>query len=120
MSREKGLVCLTAEEKITKKVNFIPYIKKLSEAMRGRAFYLFMDKLSAHTAKDAKDEYKKFNIIPIFNISASPEFNCIETVFAHVKTGYKRARLNALANNLEFDLDEEVERAFDVVTPELV
>ena len=79
-----------------------------------------MDKLSVHTAIDIKEEYRKYHITPIFNISASPEFNCIETVFAHVKADYKRARLNALANNKEFNLDEEVKKAFDIVTLELV
>ena len=111
VSREKGLVLMTSEEKVTSQENFIPFLKKLSRKMRSCPFYLFMDKLSVHTAKDVKKEYIKFNITPIFNIAASPEFNPIETVFAHVKAGFKRARLNALANMREFDLDEEVKKS---------
>ena len=81
---------------------------------------MFMDKLSVHKAKDVKELYERYKIKPIFNISASPEYNCIETVFAHVKAAYRRQRLNALANKRPFDLDKEVADAFGVVTPELV
>ena len=70
--------------------------------------------------EDARTEYKKFNITPIFNIAASPEFNPIESVFAQVKSTYRRERLNTLVNEELFDLDEEVINAFKIVTPELV
>lgn len=83
-------------------------------------FYLFMDKLSIHTSKATKDECARRCIYPIFNVTASPEFNPIETVFAFVKKKYSRARLNALANTEPFDLDREVKKAFNCVTPELV
>ena len=79
-----------------------------------------MDKATVHTAKEVKKLMKSLDIIPIFNITASPDFNCIEAVFSFVKGAFRRARLNALSNKREFDLDIEVERAFDIVTPELV
>ena len=67
-----------------------------------------------------RDEYAIYGITPILNIAASPEFNPIETVFSKVKAHFRRARLNALANDVPWDMDEEVLHAFHVVTPELV
>ena len=88
--------------------------------MNWRPFYLFLDKLSVHRANTAKELYERYGITTIYNVTASPEYNCIETVFAHVKAQYRRARLNALANNVDFDLDVEVRDAFDIVTTGLV
>jgi len=88
--------------------------------MKNQPFYLFMDKLSVHTSRKTKKECEKYNIIPIFNITASPDFNPIETVFSFVKADFRRTRLNALANKRDFDLDSEVEKSFNCVTPEMV
>jgi hypothetical protein len=93
---------------------------ELSRHMNWKPFYLFMDKLSVHKAINVKEKLKRYDITPIYNVTASPEYNPIETVFAHVKAQYRRARLNALANTQDFDLDVETRNAFNVVTTDLV
>ena len=62
----------------------------------------------------------ELEIYPIYNIPASPETNAIETCFAQCKLKYKRERLNALVNGNEFDIEEEISKALDVITPDLV
>jgi hypothetical protein len=41
-------------------------------------------------------------------------------VFSQVKRGYNRKRLNALANDKDFDQVHEIEEALKVVTTDLV
>ena len=64
--------------------------------------------------------YAELNILPIYNVSYSPEFNPIESVFSQIKLKFRQQRLNKLANDEEFDVDEEIEKACNVITPELV
>jgi hypothetical protein len=120
VSRERGLLHITIKEEITNQDRFLPFIMELSRHMNWKPFYLFMDKLSVHKAINVKEKLKRYDITPIYNVTASPEYNPIETVFAHVKAQYRRARLNALANTQDFDLDVETRNAFNVVTTDLV
>ena len=64
-----------------------------------------------------KKAYEEAQIMPIFNAPAQPELNAIETCFCQVKLKYKQERTNALINKVEFDMDEAIDRAFEVVTP---
>jgi hypothetical protein len=64
--------------------------------------------------------YEQYQIDPIFNIADSPDFNAIEVCFSVVKLSYKQQWLNACANNLDFDKDLAIDKAFDKITPELV
>ena len=73
-----------------------------------------------HKSAKVMELYGQYNITPIFNIGGCPEFNCIETVFAHCKASFKRRRIKALANEQNFDMDKEVDLAFKIVTPDLV
>jgi hypothetical protein len=73
-----------------------------------------------HRSNKALDLYDLLLISPIFNVSYSPELNPIETCFSHVKRVFKNQRLWALLNGQDFDMDEEIENAFDVITPDMV
>ena len=79
-----------------------------------------MDNLQVHKTINAKQLYKDLGIFPIFSITYMPDFNPIETCFAQVKRIFCKQRLWALINDVPFDMDEQVDEAFDVVTPELV
>ena len=117
---EKGVILLEIVEEIPTKESFAEYLTKLSLVMRNEPFFLFMDKASVHTANMVYNRMGELNITPIFNITASPDYNPIEAVFSFCKGSFRRARLNALANKREFDLDINVRKCFDIVTPELV
>ena len=42
------------------------------------------------------------DIVPVYNVGYSPEFNAIKTVFSKVKAHYNRQRLNCLINKTFF------------------
>ena len=48
--------------------------------------------------------------------------NCIgiESVFSQVKRVFNKARLEAYANDKEFDMYAQIKKAFKVITPQLV
>ena len=84
---------------------FLEYIPKLSIAMGGEPFFLFMDRLSVHMMLTVKDKLDELDITPIYNCSASPDLNPIETCFAQVKLRYKKNRMIALVHKREFDTE---------------
>ena len=75
---------------------FLEYISKLSLCMGGQPFYLFMDQLRIHKMLTVREKMQEHGITWIYNASASPELNAIETCFAQVKLKYKRERMRAL------------------------
>ena len=89
-ARAKSLVISGLQE------NFLDYIPKLSSSMGNEPFFLFMDRLSVHRMKTVKEKLQEFGITPIYNCSASPDLNAIETCFAQVKLKYKKNRCIAL------------------------
>ena len=91
-------------------------MKKLRKKHLKRPLALFMDQLSVHKSVDAKEYFSKLNIVPIWNVSYSPEFNPIEAVFSKVKAIFNRRRLNRLVRKLPFNTDETIKVAFNAVS----
>jgi transposase len=56
-----------------------------------------------HTCNAAKESFSRLNIIPIFNVPYSPQFNGIETVFSQLKGAYKKKLLAALVEDSMLD-----------------
>ena len=56
-----------------------------------------------HTCKAAQKILNSLDIIPIFNVPYSPQFNGIEYVFSQLKAMYKKKLLEALVegSNIE-------------------
>ena len=79
-----------------------------------------MDQLSVHKDKTVKPYYKSLDIMQIFNVSYSPEYNPIEACFSQVKRNFCRERLNVLANFGDFDQNKVIRSSFLKVTPALV
>ena len=63
-----------------------------------------MDNLQVHKSDDSRAAYQRLNIIPIFNIPYSPQFNGIESYFALLKAEYKKLLLQYLMKDLNFDV----------------
>ena len=63
-----------------------------------------------------KPIYAELDIVPVFNVGYTPEFNPIESVFSQVKRVFCRERLNKLVNNEEFDTNKMIHSAFSKVT----
>ena len=120
VSEEDGLVYTESEEQVTNSDRFLPYIRALSHQMDGQPFALYMDNLSVHKSKAAQKLYNELEILPIFNVSYQPELNPIESCFSLVKRHFSQQRLWALINDVPFDIEAQIDDAFDVITPELV
>lgn len=73
-----------------------------------------------HKSKYVRPFYSSLDIIPIFNVGYSPEFNPIESVFSQVKRVFCRERLNKLVNSEEFDANKAIRAAFNKVSRETV
>ena len=58
--------------------------------------------------------------MPIWNVSYSPEFNPIESVFSQVKRLFSRERLSTLANHEDFNDNRAIRSAFSKVTVDMV
>ena len=76
-----------------------------------------MDQLVVHKSKEVKPRYSELNMTPIYNVSYSPAFNPIESVFSKVKRLFSEQRLNNLVNKTGFNFDREIIKAFNGVTP---
>jgi transposase len=76
--------------------NFVDFLECLSLSQGGRPFAIFMDNMRAHHSKLVKRAYERLNILPIFSLPYSPQFNGIESVFSMVKATYKRLLLKAI------------------------
>jgi len=63
---------------------------------------LFCDQLAVHKSQAVKPYYDSLDIVPVYNVGYSPEFNPIEAVFSKVKALYNRQRLNSLINKTFF------------------
>ena len=75
-----------------------------------------MDQLAVHKSKEVKEFYARSNILPIFNVGYSPEYNPIEAVFSKLKSLFNHKRLNNLVNKTGFNVDREIEEAFKAIT----
>lgn len=55
-----------------------------------------MDNLAVHKCQNVIDQLKILGIQAIFNIPYKPEYNPIETYFAHVKNKYRQIKLEIM------------------------
>ena len=65
--------------------SFTQFLKGLRRKMGRKRIALFMDQLRVHKARSVVEIYDKLDIIPVFNVGYSPEFNPIEAVFSKIK-----------------------------------
>ena len=86
---ERGLVTYAIYEDSINGDKFLQFLNRLRDQMGDQEFGLYLDNLSVHKTLDVRQKFKDLNIVPIFNIPYSPDFNGIESYFSLVKTGYK-------------------------------
>ena len=77
-----GVVSYQVYNSAVNEAIFIEFLSKMSEAMGGEPFALYMDRLTVHRMLTVKEKMLQLEIYPIYNIPASPETNAIETCFA--------------------------------------
>ena len=82
VNSSRGIISYQVYNSAVNEVLFLAFLEKMSEAMGGDGFALFMDRLTVHRMLTVKAKMIDLNIFPIYNIPASPETNAIETCFA--------------------------------------
>jgi len=70
-----------------------------------------MDNMTAHHCRAAKEALDRLNILPIFNVPYSPQFNGIESVFSMLKFCYKRLLLRSIMKNERLQPKKLIEAA---------
>ena len=79
---------------------------------------IFCDNLSVHKSRVVSRVYEELDMKPVYNIPYSPEFNPIEAVFSQVKAVYRRERLHYLVNQIPFNQEDAIDRAFSKIKRE--
>ena len=116
MTEENGMGQYRIHQKAITSEQFIDYLKDLRSSFRKRGLAIVMDWLTVHYAAEVDPLYSELNIVPIWNVRYSPEFNPIEAVFSKVKAVYNARRLNAIVNKSNFDREETIKIALRSVT----
>ena len=115
MTEEDGLEsALICESAINADI-FIKFLKGLRRRFDQIPLALFMDQLKVHKAKLVVPVYETLNILPVFNVGYSPEFNPIEAVFSKIKFQFCRKRLNCLVNKIGFNADNQIKTALNTI-----
>jgi len=73
--------------------SFIEFLKLLKSKNKGKRLAIFMDNLSVHKTFKVRETMRKLNMIPIYNVPYSPDYNGIESYFFLVKQIYKKTLL---------------------------
>ena len=118
MSAERGMEYVSYQDQAVNADDFIQYIRELRAKQGTQPLALFLDQLPVHKSRHLHDWWQKLNIIPVFNVGYSPQFNPIEAVFSKVKFLFARTRLNDLVNKKGFNMDRTIELAFKAVSAE--
>lgn len=81
---------------------YLAFLEELRQRNGDQQLAIFMDNLKVHRSRLAQDLYPQLDIVPIFNVPYSPQFNGIEAVFSMVKAAYKKQLLgNILAGRTQ-------------------
>ena len=85
-----GLLAFTIEEHSYDGQKFINFLREVRAAAGDGKVHLFLDNCGVHKAWEVKDEYKKLDIHPIWNVPYTPEYNAaIELYWAQLKARYR-------------------------------
>ena len=112
MTEERGIGLIKIHEQACTGEDFLI---QLRGKVGKRPVSLFMDNASIHKKICVKEWWPKLNMLPIWNIGYSPEFNPIEAVFSKVKLEINSQRLNSLVNKKGFNVDKAIETAFRTI-----
>jgi transposase len=103
VSLDKGIDLCHIVPRSVSSTEFKDFLIELSGRNEGRRIYLFLDNLKVHTCKAAQKILSSLDIVPIFNVPYSPQFNGIEYVFSQLKAAYKKILLEALVEGSNLD-----------------
>ncbi len=108
---DRGLVAHAIHADSIDSEKFVAFLHDLRLHMSCGKFGLFLDNLSVHKTKRVKHVLEELQIIPIFNVPYSPDFNGIESYFSLVKAEYKTLLLDLIMRDEEVDTVELVTKS---------
>jgi hypothetical protein len=82
VSTQMGLISAQTYTTAVNEQIFLDFIPKLSLAMGGEPFFLFLDRLSVHRMKTVDKCMRDNKITPVFNCAGFPDGNPIEICFS--------------------------------------
>ena len=80
-SEERGIEHISTFNQAVKTDDFIVYLRLLKQYNPVK-LALFMDQLAVHRSQDVRRVCGELDIAILFNVSYSPQFNPIESVFS--------------------------------------
>jgi len=84
---------------------FIAFLSNLLEGREASKLVIFMDNATIHNSKVVKAFMAERGLAGIFNVAYSPQYNPIEIVWSQVKAGFKKAKLELLAQGVAINYD---------------
>ena len=115
ISKTKGVELVMQFQKSVNTDKFIEYLQQIRYRNPFDRIAIFMDRLSVHTCRRSKEKMTFLKIEAVYNVSYSPEFNLIETVFSLVKRNIKTERLKLIIKNEEEDLNTMTTNEFNQI-----
>jgi hypothetical protein len=103
ISEEKGLEHQLLNKRSIKAEEFKQFIEQLQAKHPEQKLAVFMDNLQVHKTAAMMQLYKDLDILPIFNVAYSPQFNGIETYFSLLKGKYKQLLLKRIIDGGDID-----------------
>lgn len=106
-----GVEAIALQPKAFNSFEYCQFLYWLAYRNDYRPLAIFMDNLSVHKSKATRRAYRHLDIVPLFNLAYSPDYNPIEMVFSQVKHHFKKDRLRKLANGEPFETAAAAEDA---------
>jgi len=118
ISGDIGLETYKIQPKAVNGQQFIEFLEQVSNHFNGKRIGVFLDNLSVHKTAESLAAFDRFNIVPIFNVPYSPQFNGIESYFSLLKRQYKKLVLERVLKESPVDTIELIEEAIREVEDE--
>ena len=103
ISADHGIVHFLMFDRSVNTERFLEFLEGIDGSMQGKKVAIFMDNLNVHRSNKVRDYMEENDMMPIFNIPYSPQYNPIEVYFAHIKNHYRKEKLGKMVNNERFD-----------------
>jgi len=103
VSEDVGLETFMIHPRAINTEKFIEFLEQMAEHFKEVKVAVFLDNLSVHKTTAAREAFQRLDIVPIFNVPYSPQFNGIESYFSILKNAYKKRILQQVIKGIPVD-----------------
>jgi hypothetical protein len=111
ISMEEGLEGYLVKPLSINQDSFIEYLHSLRERNGVARLAVFMDNLSVHKTLRVAEIMAELNLVPIFSVPYSPQYNGIESYWFLLKQVYKKDLLHRSAKGLRLSIHDMIHGA---------